>query len=324
MSKASKIAPRGFLRHYLNYDWLVVLALSWLAPMLCFNLWDRTYLHSESFWILPIAALLPRFFYEEPPGSKRRKAFYWATVFILVGGSALDLLFGKDILTFEGGNYFGFFCGIPLEEFIFYLLGPVAMLLVYFWCDSYFLKADSPANLRLKLGMEQYLVQASPALLAWAVGLLLLGFGLKQLWAPGTGIWPEYFLFLLAAAFLPTIFFYRVVKNLVNWQAMTLTVFYVLVTSIIWEPTLGVPLKWWGYQPKAMVGLYLRAWQDSMKVNLPIEAVLLWLTVPFACVFFFEIVSAHHTHTAKKWQDRYFSRKLGWRASFRIFPKTKP
>lgn len=322
MAKSSKAVPHGVLHHYLNYDWLIVVIASWLCPLLLFNLWDRTYLHSEFFWVLPIVALLPRFFHEAAPGSRRRKAFYWATGFILVGGAVLDLVFGKDILTFEG-SYCGFFLGIPYEEFIFYLLGPVAMLLVYFWCDSYFLKATSPESLRLKMGLEQFLVRISYPVFISAVLLVLLGVGLKHLLAPGTGLWPEYYLFLLGAVFLPTVFFYRVVKNLVNWQAMTLTVFYVLVTSIIWEPTMGVPLKWWGYQPQAMLGLFLRAWQDSIKVNLPIEAVLLWLTVPFSCIFFFEIVSAHHYHPAKKWQDRYFSRKKGWQESFKFGKGTK-
>jgi len=318
MPKSVKTAPQGVLRHYLNFDWLVVVVASWLIPLLLFNIWNRTYLYSEFFWVLPIVALLPRFFHEAPPGSRRRRAFYWATAFILVAGSGLDLLLGRVILTFDADSYWGFFLGIPYEEFIFYLLGPVAMLLVYFCCDSYFLKVSSPESQRLKMKLDQFLVQASPGLFLTAILLLALGLGLKWFWWPGAGLWPVYYLFLLSAAFLPTIFFYRVVKNLVNWQAMTMTVLYVLVTSIIWEPTLGVPLKWWGYQPQAMLGLFLRAWQDSIHVNLPIEAVLLWLTVPFSCIFFFEIVSAHHYHPAKKWRDRYFSRKHGWRASFRL------
>lgn len=302
----------------MDYDWLAVVVASWLAPLLLFNLWDPTYLHSEFFWAFPIAALLPRFFHEAPPASRRRRAFYWATAFILAGGSALDLAFGRDILVFGTGPYCGFFLGIPYEEFIFYLFGPVAMLLVYFWGDSYFLKATSPEEKRLKMGLDRFLVQASPGIALGGAALLVGGLGLKRLLSPGSGPWPEYYLFLLAAAFLPTIFFYRVVKDLVNWQAMTLTVLYLLVTSIIWEATLGVPLKWWGYQPAAMLGLWVRAWQGSLHISLPIEAVLLWLTVPFSCIFFFEIVSAHHYHPASRWQDRYFSRKHGWRASFGI------
>jgi hypothetical protein len=317
-----KPEPKGFWRHYLDYDWLIVVIASWLAPLLFFNAWETTYLHSESFWVLPILALLPRFCHEAQSGSKRRKAFYWATGFILIGGSILDLIFGGGILKFEG-NYWFLFHGIPIEEFIFYLLGPVAMLLVYFWADSYFLKATSPENQRLKMPMDRFLVQASPVLALIAVFLFISGLVVKHFLAPGTGFWPEYYLFLLGGVFLPTIFFYRVVKNLVNWQAMTLTVFYVLVTSIIWEPTLGVPLKWWGYRPEAMLGFFLRAWHDSIQVDLPIEAVLLWLAVPFTCIFFFEVVSAHHYHPAKKWQDRYFSRREGWKVSFGLGRKGK-
>ena len=316
MPKNLKPAPKGLFHHYLNSDWIIVAVASWLFPLLLFNFWDRTYLHSELFWVLPILALLPRFFHEAPPGSRRRKALYWATAFILAGGSVLDIVFGKDILKFEGGPYCGFFMGIPYEEFIFYLMGPVAILLVYFWCDSYFLKAASPESERLKMGLDGYLIQVSPRFFLAAVLFLLLGFGLKRLWAPDMGPWPEYYIFLLAAAFLPTIFFYRAVKSLVNWQALAFTVFYVLVTSIIWEASLGVPLKWWGYKPQAMLGFFVRAWQDSTHSSLPLEALLLWLVIPFSCVFFFEVVSAHHYHPAKKWQDRYFSRQYGWRASF--------
>lgn len=321
MKAAAARTPRGLLRFYLDLDWLVVVALSWLVPLMLFNRWGATYLLSETFFLIPVLALLPRFFHEAPPGSRRRRAFYWATGFILAGGSVLDLVFGKDILTFGSAHYCGYFMGIPYEEFIFYLLGPVAMLLVYFWADSHFLKATSPENQRLRMGMDRFLLQASLPIASAGVVLAVLGTGLKAHWAPGTGFWPEYYLFLLAGVFLPTSLFFRAVKDLVNWQALTLTVLYLLVTSIIWEPTLGVPLEWWGYQPGAMLGLWVDAWNQSLHIHLPIEAVLLWLAVPFTCIFFFEIVSAHHYHPARNWKDKYFSRKLGWRGSFRLRSK---
>jgi hypothetical protein len=279
-------------RRLLGWDWAVVLVASWLLPLLGFNLWPLTYLNSELFWALPIVALLPRFIAETHPGSRRRRAFAWTVGIILMAGCGLDLAFGRYILSFGPGPYLGSLAGVPYEEFLFYLLGPIAMLLVYFWADQHFLKALAPEAQR-RSASPKGLLHFEPGLLAQALALFLGGVALKA-WLGGEGPWlPWYFSFLLVTAYLPVLFFWSGVRGLVNWPALTLTVLYTLVTSLVWEQGLGVPLQWWGYQPRAMLGLWVRAWQ---RAPLPIEALSVWVLAPFACVFFFEVIRRLHYH----------------------------
>jgi hypothetical protein len=123
----------------------------------------------------------------------------------------------------------------------------------------------------------------------------------------GEGSWlPLYFTFLLLTAYLPLILFWGSVRPLVHWQALSFTVLYTLVTSIVWELSLGLPLQWWGYQKSAMMGLWVQAWQRSVRADLPVEAVSVWLVAPFAAVFFFEIIRALHYHPAKGLRGKLF------------------
>ena len=71
----------------------------------------------------------------------------------------------------------------------------------------------------------------------------------------------------------------------VNWRAFSLVLFVILLTSLLWEATLGVPYGWWGYQPKQMMGIFVTAWN-----YLPIEAICVWIAVSFQTVMVYEVV----------------------------------
>jgi hypothetical protein len=60
-------------------------------------------------------------------------------------------------------------------------------------------------------------------------------------------------------------------------------VFWVVLTSILWEATLAAPYMWWGYKERHMMGLFVGAW-----FGLPVEAVFLWLSVTFTTVMVYE------------------------------------
>ncbi|HTA16812.1 MAG TPA: hypothetical protein VK786_03615 [bacterium] len=300
-------AKRSLAQVYLDWDWVIVVIASWLLPLLGFNQWTATYLHSELFWVLPIAALLPRFFHETRAEPRRRRAFSWTCAIILGAGSLLDLAFGRWILVFGPGPYLATLAGIPVEEFIFYLLGPIAMLLVYFWADEYFLRALSPQEKRRSLDASA-LLRFSPGLLGQALALLVAGVALKALLGGEGYRVPLYFSFLVLTAYLPLLLFWKAVRSLVNWQALSFAVLYTLVTSIIWELTLGVPLQWWAYQKSAMLGFWVGAWHQSVRVDLPIEAVSVWMVAPFACIFFFEVITALHYHPASSLAGKLWGR----------------
>jgi len=82
-----------------------------------------------------------------------------------------------------------------------------------------------------------------------------------------------------AAGFFPT------VSRFINWRAFSLTFFFVLLVSLLWEATLAVPYGWWNYQRPRMMGLRIGAW-----AGLPIEAVCVWVAVTFGTVIVFEVV----------------------------------
>jgi hypothetical protein len=49
--------------------------------------------------------------------------------------------------------------------------------------------------------------------------------------------------------------FFRTAQPFSNWRAFGLTFFLILLVSLLWETTLGVPYGWWGYRPPAMIGI---------------------------------------------------------------------
>jgi len=242
----------------------------------------------------------------------------WAVGQLFVLGVALDLAFGHFVLLFSSkasGIYVGMYVpavgmSIPIEEILFYGLGPTAILLVYFWCDEFWLSRYNPQDRRLRLKSDDRLFWISRKALLVATVLIILGIVLKRIWDP-LGDWiPRYFTFLVVTGALPSVFFYESVKDLVNWRALSVTVLYVLATSVIWEVTLGVPKRWWGYQAKAMLGKSIEVWSPAPDWIFPVEATLVWLAAPFASVFAYEAVKAFEYHPAPTARGRIFGYTL--------------
>ncbi len=84
---------------------------------------------------------------------------------------------------------------------------------------------------------------------------------------------------------MPSVSFYPTMRKFINWRAMSLTLFFVLLISLLWEATLALPYGWWNYQRPAMMGIFIGAWS-----GLPIEAVFVWLAVTYGTVILFEVV----------------------------------
>ena len=176
---------------------------------------------------------------------------------------------------------------IPLEEILFYALGPAAIVLVYACCDERWMRAYNPPDDPL----DAPLVQVSRPLVvtaAVAAVALLLAWRVR-------GTFPVYAAFLTAGALLPAMFLYRAVHTLVNWPAFAVTTLYVLVTSVVWEVTLAIPRLWWGYEPGAMLGLFVTAW-SSPRAPFPVEAAFVWLCVPFSTILSYELAKAVALH----------------------------
>jgi hypothetical protein len=232
------------------------------------------------FWFIP---------HEKLPVS--RKSF-WITIAILFPlGVILDFFFASAFLLFPNKNATmgiqvpALEKSVPVEEYIFYLTGFLAVLLIYIWLDEYWLAAYSVPGQSDKRTEFHRLVRFHPYSVFLAVLLIAVGIILRRVLEPHAPGFPGYFTFLVLAALTPSAALFPEARPVINWRAFSLTAFIILLTSMLWEATLALPYGWWDYQHPQMIGLYIRAWHD-----LPIEAVFVWLAVTYMTVIIYEIV----------------------------------
>ena len=291
------------MQFWLNLSWLVVLVFT-VAVALVLDAFGRlTYFTSLVLWGIPILYLWPVFNMLTASGTgRRRRALRWTVGTIVVLGIVLDFLLGHLTLRFPGCRESGadqyVLClpavggRVPLEELLFYAMGPVAMVLVYACADERWLSKYNPVDdlLHLKL------IQLSPRLMIVAAVAALTALVLWRV----NGTFPTYFAFLAAGALLPAIFLYRAIGNLTNWPAFAVTTLYVIITSIIWEVTLAIPREWWGYEPSGMIGVTIAAWSRENRI-FPGEAAAVWIFAPFASILTYEFAKAltHHPRSTR-------------------------
>jgi hypothetical protein len=289
---------------WLNLGWLVMLVVTVGIPLGLDAIGQLTYFSSLALWGIPILYLWPVFRSITAEGTgRRRRALRWSAGTIVGLGIVLDFLLGYLTLRFPGcseppgaGPYL--LClpavggRIPVEELLFYAMGPVAMVLVYACADELWLSRYNPPDDLVDLK----LIQPSRNLIIAAAGVAV---AVLVLWRVN-GTFPTYFVFLAAGALLPAIFFYRAIGNLTNWPAFAVTLLYVLVTSLIWEVTLAIPRQWWGYEPSGMIGLTIAAWSRGDAI-FPVEAAVVWLFAPFSSILIYEFAKAltHHPRPTK-------------------------
>ena len=247
------------------------------------------YTWSLLLFIIPILVIaigfLPRAEIKIP-----RRAFWWTIGILAPIGCATDFLFASRFFLFE---YPGATLQIPapaldkpvsVEEYIFYVTGFIAVLLIYLWLDEYWLAKYEEPDYRAESKNIPRLLQFHPLSALLAIGFVVVAVIYKKQFSSDREGFPEYFTFLVLVGFAPSAAFFPVAKKFVNWRAFSLTLFFVLLLSLLWEATLAVPYKWWGYQPNQMLGIKIGAWSD-----LPIEAVCVWIAVSYTTAIVFEV-----------------------------------
>jgi hypothetical protein len=257
------VSPHGYAVSLLLFIVPIVTILCWLVP--------SEHLHiSKKSVVRTIALLFPL-------------------------GAGLDFFFAHKFLTFPnpgatlrilapalGG-------GVPLEEYLFYFTGFLAVLLLYIWLDEYWLAAYSiPVESAQRTDFKRLLQFHAPSLIT-GIALIAGAILFRRLFVPDAGF-PGYFVFLVVAALGPSALLLPSALPVINWRALSLTLFFILLTSLLWEATLGLPYGWWGFQHAQMLGIYITAWSQ-----LPIEEVLVWITVTYATVIVYEVV--------RRWQS---------------------
>jgi hypothetical protein len=263
------------------------------------------YTWSLLFFIIPITMIGYWFLSNKSTGTSKRA--FWRTIAILAPcGFGLDFFFASRFFTFP---YPGATLqipapalgeSVPIEEYVFYLTGFIAVLLIYVWFDEFWLATYE---------LPEYVGRAKrvPRLFCFHVNSVVLGTALigaailyKKMFSSTPQGWPEYFVVLVAVAFVPAAGFFPTVRPFINWRALSLTLFIILFVSLLWEVTLAIPYGWWGYQPSQMMGLFIGAWH-----GLPIEAPLVWIAVTYATVIVYETVQLWQS-SGKKARHAFF------------------
>lgn len=248
------------------------------------------YTWSLTLFLFPLT-IIAWWFLRHPRLQWQRKA-YWTTIAVLTPlGFVLDLLFGRTFFTFPnegavlGISIPGVGGSLPLEEFVFYLSGFMFVLLFYIWNDEYWLQAYNVPDYSAEAATAGPILRFDPISVVVGVVLVAGAFVYKGFFSEATEGWPAYFTFLVVAAIVPSAGLFRSTRPFVNWRAFSMTLFFVVLVSLLWEATLAVPYGWWGYQERMMIGIFVGAWSE-----LPVEEPCLWLMVTVTTVIVFEAV----------------------------------
>jgi hypothetical protein len=230
------------------------------------------------------------------PGEKLhipKRAFYWTLAVLVPLGCLLDFVFAQWFFEYpNAGATLGVHAPalgrpVPLEEYIFYFTGFLAVLLLYIWLGEFWLAAYNVLDYPGEAKKVRRLLQFHPTSLILAAVLIAAAtFYKKHLALPeDQSGFPGYFTFLVAGALLPAVSFFPVARRFINWRALSLTLFFMLLVSLLWEVTLAVPYNWWNFQHHQMMGIFIGAWS-----GLPFEEVCVWMAVTYATAIVFEVV----------------------------------
>src|SRR5713226_8224960 len=220
-----------------------------------------------------------------------KQAFRWTIGILVPLGFGLDFFFAHNFFVFPTpGATLGIGAParggpVPVEEYFFYLTGFMAVLLIYIWLDEFWLAAYNVPDYPGEAKKIARLLQFHPTSVVVGCALIAIAMIYKKFFAVSHDGFPGYFTFLVATAVVPAASFFPTARPFINWRAFSLTLFFVLLVSLLWEATLAVPYGWWAFQPKQMIGVSIGAW-----AGLPIEEVFVWVAVTYATVIVFEVV----------------------------------
>ena len=238
-------------------------------------------------FLVPIAVMLLWLFPREGVHVSKR-AFGWTIGLLFPLGAGLDFFFAHRFFTFGNpGATLGILApaiggGVPIEEYVFYFTGFVADLLFYIWLDEYWLSAYS-VPMKKRMAFDR-LLRFHGWSVTWAVLAIVSAILFRKLAIPEPGF-PSYFIFLVVGAMAPSSALLPEAMPVINWRAFSLTLFLMLLISLMWEVTLGVLYHWWDFQKQRMIGIHITAWS-----NLPIEEIFIWISVTYATIIVYEII----------------------------------
>jgi len=247
------------------------------------------YTWSLLLFIIPIAVIAGWFLPSEGLDIPQRA--FWRTIRVLVpAGFALDFFCAHRFFDFPNPDAtlkipaWALHGPVPIEEYVFYFTGFITILLLYVWLDEFWLAAYNVPDYPAEARKISRLLQFHPASALLGVAAIVAAVAYKKVFSATPQGLPEYFTILVVGGLIPSAGFFPTVRPFINWRALSLTLFIILLVSLFWEATLAIPYGWWGYQSRQMMGLSIRAWS-----GLPVEAVFVWIAVTYATVILFEV-----------------------------------
>jgi len=274
------------------------------------------YTASLTIWLFPVLLILCHLFRFLKP---RRKRLIFRSVLLTTGilgglGLLLDILFGMLFFTFPNRDAVIGICLpavtwhhtdefmrwdlIPIEEFGFYFFGSLSIILMYVWCNEYWLSEYKIKDDDVR--RRELVKRFRWSILHWRslrIGVIILVMGWiyrNYISDVGPGF-PGYLAFLTAIGILPSLIMYRYVKKLINFRALSCTLLMTLLISTSYEVILGVPYQWWGFRPEQMMGFSIAGFS-----GVPVEEPILWVAIVWASVIFFEMAHTFLHHGVKE------------------------
>jgi hypothetical protein len=249
----------------------------------------HSYTWSLLLFVIPIVVI--GFWFLLGEGVEIPRRAFWRTIGVLVPiGFGLDFFFAHRFFVFRnsaatlgiGAPALG--APVPVEEYVFYFTGFLSVLLLYVWLDEFWLAAYNVPDYPGESKKISRLLQFHPTSAIVGIVLIVIAVVYKKMFSAFSEGFPGYFTVLVVGGFVPAVSFFPTARPFINWRAFSLTLFLILLMSLLWEATLAVPYQWWGYRPEQMMGLSIGAW-----AWLPIEAVCVWIAVTYGTVIVFEI-----------------------------------
>lgn len=277
------------------------------APLYPEGAGDLGYTSSLALFLLPVVALVIWFARHRARIDRHWEAF-WITFGAIVGlWSALDILLARTFFRFPnpnatmGLNVFGYDptsgwgAVVPVEEFLFYILGCAFIVLVYIWGSEHWFPEQTMDRSEYERAAQAQRLGALFDVRVVGLGAAVIGLALAlKAWNPlgqAESGFPGYITFITVMVIVPTAMFFEVVIRFVNVRAMVFTLQSMLLIALLWEATLALPYGWWDYQHGQMIGIFITPWSD-----LPIEAVLLWVAATWSNIAVYEVAKlfVHH------------------------------
>src|SRR5439155_4656955 len=210
-------------------------------------------------FIIPIGAL-GWWFARRPDLQFPRKAF-WRTLAVLTPlGFVLDLLFGDAFFVFPnksatlGWEIPAVGGAIPIEEFVFYLTGFMLVLLSYIWCDEYWMGAYNVPDYAAAAKGIPRIVRFHFSSVALGAVLIAAAIIYRKFFSGAPEGFPWYFVYLACASLIASAGFFDTARRFINWRAVSLTFFLLLLVSLCWDVGLALPYGCCEDRPRVVIG----------------------------------------------------------------------